>query len=80
MSPDAALPYVEVEELRCSAKGCGDDAVHALLWNNPRLHTPGRRKVWLACGDHLESLRGFLGQRSFLRDVIAVADLDETHG
>ncbi|MCU1432158.1 MAG: hypothetical protein JWP95_1263, partial [Actinotalea sp.] len=37
------------EVLRCSRKGCGAPAVWALRWNNPRLHTPDRRKVWLAC-------------------------------
>ncbi|MFC7406917.1 hypothetical protein [Georgenia alba] len=68
------------EDLRCSAKGCSADAVHALLWNNPRLHTAARRKVWLACEDHREHLSRFLGDRSLLRDVIAVDELDETHG
>ena len=35
------------EALRCSAKGCRADAARAILWNNPSLHTPERRKVWL---------------------------------
>ncbi len=54
----------------CSAKGCQAEAVWALLWNNPKLHTPERRKVWLACEDHRGSLSDFLGARSFLRDVV----------
>lgn len=54
----------------CSAKGCQQPAVHALLWNNPRLHTPERRKVWLACDEHRESLGDFLGSRGFLQDVV----------
>ena len=54
----------------CSAKGCQHDAVWALLWNNPKLHTPERRKVWLACDDHRQSLSDFLGARQFLRDVV----------
>jgi len=58
----------------CSAKGCQSAAVWALLWNNPKLHTPERRKVWLACGDHRQSLGDFLGARSFLRDVVPVED------
>ena len=53
----------------CSAKGCTAPAVWTLLWNNPKLHTPDRRKTWLACDDHKESLSGFLGARGFLRDV-----------
>lgn len=54
----------------CSAKGCSAPAVHALLWNNPRLHTPERRKTWLACSDHLTSLDDFLSARGFLKDVV----------
>ena len=53
----------------CSARGCRAPAVHALHWNNPRLHTPERRKTWLACDAHLETLRAFLDLRGFLREV-----------
>ena len=56
----------------CSAKGCTADAVHELRWNNPKLHTPDRRKVWLACEDHRESLSQFLSARAFLREVAPV--------
>ena len=55
----------------CSAKGCQGEAVWALLWNNPKLHTPERRKVWLACAQHRESLSDFLGARQFLIEVVA---------
>jgi hypothetical protein len=55
----------------CSAKGCTAPAAYALLWNNPKIHTPDRRKVWLACEEHRESLSQFLGSRGFLRDVVA---------
>ena len=54
---------------RCSAKGCTRPADWRLLWNNPRLHTPERRKTWLACEDHRESLAAFLTARSFLKEV-----------
>jgi len=54
----------------CSAKGCTAPAVHALLWNNPKLHTPDRRKTWLACEEHRESLSQFLAARQFLKDVV----------
>lgn len=53
----------------CSAKGCTADARWALRWNNPRLHTPDRRKTWLACDEHRQHLSDFLGARGFLRDV-----------
>lgn len=55
----------------CSAKGCQNLARWQLLWNNPKLHTPERRKVWLACDDHRGSLSDFLGARGFLKDVVA---------
>jgi hypothetical protein len=54
----------------CSAKGCQAPAVWALLWNNPKLHTPERRKTWLACETHRSTLGDFLGARGFLRDVV----------
>lgn len=68
-TPDA------VGELVCSARGCRTDATWGVLWNNPRLHTPERRKVWLACDDHREHLSQYLGVRDFLRDVVPVDDL-----
>ena len=53
----------------CSARDCTREAGWALLWNNPRLHTPERRKTWLACDEHRESLGAFLEARRFLRSV-----------
>lgn len=55
----------------CSAKGCREPATWQLLWNNPKLHTPERRKIWLACDDHRASLADFLGARQFLKDTVA---------
>ena len=54
----------------CSAKGCQADAVWDLKWNNPKIHTPERRKSWLACEEHRDSLSDFLGARGFLKDVV----------
>ncbi|MEE6296515.1 hypothetical protein [Georgenia wangjunii] len=66
----------EAPDLICSAKGCRNDADWGLLWANPRIHTGSRRKTWLACTDHREHLAGFLAARSFLHDVVPVAELD----
>lgn len=63
-------------ELICSGKGCREQAQWALLWNNPKIHTPQRRKVWLACEDHRAHLEHFLELRSFLKDTVPVAALD----
>ncbi len=54
----------------CSARGCREAARWQLLWNNPKLHTPDRRKTWLACDTHRESLEAFLGARGFLRETV----------
>ena len=54
----------------CSARDCRAPAVHELRWNNPKLHTPERRKVWLACEAHRQSLSEFLSARNFLREVV----------
>jgi hypothetical protein len=58
----------------CSAKGCRADAAWVLAWNNPRLHTPDRRKTWTACDEHKESLTAFLEARGFLRETRTIAD------
>lgn len=60
--------------LVCSARGCRAPARHDLQWNNPKIHAPDRRKHWLACALHRDSLSAFLSARGFLRSV---ADLPE---
>jgi hypothetical protein len=53
----------------CSAKACRAFATWAVVWNNPRLHTPDREKVWVACGEHKQPLADYLAVRSFLKRV-----------
>ncbi|MEU6852125.1 hypothetical protein ABZ901_19655 [Actinacidiphila alni] len=62
----------------CSAKDCRTPAVWVLAWNNPKLHTPERRKTWLACEEHREHLSQFLGMRGFLKGVVPLADWEES--
>jgi hypothetical protein len=64
----------------CSAKGCRATGVHAVIWNNPKLHTAERRKVWLACDDHEKSLADFVALRGFLIEVIPVEALTDADG
>jgi len=59
----------------CSAKGCSNPATVALLWNNPKIHTPGRRKTWLACDDHEKSLTDFLSARGFWKQTQPVDEV-----
>jgi hypothetical protein len=53
----------------CSARGCGHAAAWAVVWNNPRIHTPDREKVWAACDQHREHLSEYLRVRRMLRRV-----------
>jgi hypothetical protein len=57
-------------ELICSARGCTEAATVEVRWNNPKIHPPERRKVWLACDDHEKSLSDFLAARGFLRENV----------
>jgi hypothetical protein len=71
MSPSTAARLVgwldeRVDQPICSAKGCRAVAVHALVWNNPKVHTPDREKLWHACAEHRQSLSEFLDLRGFL--------------
>jgi hypothetical protein len=68
------------EPLLCSAKGCQQPAVWAVVWNNPKLHTPDRRKSWLACDEHRQQLADFLTARQFLLDVVPVAEAPHDPG
>ena len=57
------------EPLICSARGCRATASYAVVWNNPKIHPPERKKIWMACEEHRQSLADFLAARSFLRRV-----------
>lgn len=52
-------------DVRCSAAGCGARADWRVNWRNPRIHDVDRVKVWLACGDHRDTLADYLGTRGF---------------
>lgn len=53
----------------CSSKGCRAEAAYAVVWNNPRLHTPDREKIWSACAEHRQTLAEYLQVRGFLLRV-----------
>jgi hypothetical protein len=65
-------PEPQDEELICSSKGCTNRARHQVVWNNPKIHTPDRRKTWLACDEHEPALRDFLDRRGFYRDTVSL--------
>lgn len=51
----------------CSAKGCRTPASWSIVWNNPKVHTPDREKIWVACDEHRESLSSHLAVRGFFK-------------
>lgn len=57
------------ERYTCSRAGCSDAAAWAIDWRNPKIHAADRRKTWLACSEHVDYLRDFLGARDFPLDV-----------
>lgn len=58
----------------CSRKGCRAPGGFRLVWNNPKVHAPERRKEWLACPEHREYLAQFLDARGFLLEVLPLQD------
>ena len=50
---------------QCSRAKCGLAATQSLQWRNPRIHTDGRSKTWLACDEHTSVLVAFLTDRGF---------------
>lgn len=59
------------DELVCSRAGCAKHATHQVIWRNPRIHSAERRKVWLACDEHVGFLGDYLRARDFPVDVRA---------
>jgi hypothetical protein len=78
--PSPESPEEEPVSPVCSAKGCRTPAIWVLAWNNPKLHSPGRRKTWLACEEHREHLSSFLDLRGFLKDVVRLTEWTEEGG
>lgn len=50
---------------QCARAGCVDDAAWQVNWRNPRIHTPDRIKVWVACPEHVDFLHDYLDSRGF---------------
>lgn len=71
---DPAGKHEPAPSMVCSARRCGCEAQWILRWNNPALHTPERRKIWLACGEHVDGLTEFLSSRGFLRETAPASD------
>ena len=63
----------EVQTPICSRKGCRASATTQLLWNNPKIHTEERRKIWLACADHTAWLEDYLQSRLLWKETLPLS-------
>ncbi|SJN24195.1 hypothetical protein FM104_04405 [Microbacterium esteraromaticum] len=57
------------EESICSRADCRTAATHHIVWRNPRIHGDDRRKIWLACDEHVGFLSEYLKARDFPVEV-----------
>lgn len=76
VNPPITLGIAPEHQFSCSRAGCRHEASWAINWRNPKIHAEDRRKTWLACEAHLETLREFLAARDFPLDVVPVGELD----
>jgi hypothetical protein len=58
----------------CSRKACRAQASWQLLWNNPKIHSPERRKTWLACAEHRGWLEDYLHTRGLWKETLPLED------
>lgn len=54
---------------KCSRAGCNELAHFKVIWRNPKIHTDGRTKTWLACAEHVEYLKEYLDNRGMFLEV-----------
>lgn len=55
--------------LECARASCRAAATHHIVWRNPRIHSADRRKIWLACDEHVGFLSEYLRTRDFPVEV-----------
>jgi hypothetical protein len=67
-----------LDPVQCSRAGCRATATANVNWRNPRIHSPDRVKVWLACDEHREFLRDYLASRDFPVVVTALGETVES--
>lgn len=63
--PPLPRQAMDREQIKCSRAGCSSPAYFKLEWRNPKIHTDGRTKHWLACPDHQSYLIEYLDSRGF---------------
>jgi hypothetical protein len=73
----SGAPEAGPAEAVCSRKACRSLAEWQLLWNNPKIHTAERRKIWLACGEHRAWLEDYLQTRGLWKETMALPSAPE---
>lgn len=63
----------EADDVKCSRAGCDSLAKWQVVWRNPKIHSPDRRKVWLACNEHQDYLVEYLSVRSFFIETLSLS-------
>lgn len=61
---------LDLDQPICSRKGCDAEPQWCLVWNNPKIHAPERKKIWLSCENHRQWLENFLKQRQFWKETV----------
>ena len=77
----SGAPSADVPATDCSRAGCRAPALWRIEWRNPKIHSPDRRKVWVACDEHRDYLRDYLAARDFpvtLAPLTRVAPAERT--
>ncbi len=64
------------ERTICSRKACRLPADWQLLWNNPKIHTPDRRKIWVACDEHVNWLQDYLQLRGLWKETLPMKNAE----
>jgi hypothetical protein len=65
----------EASAATCSRAGCRSSALWRVEWRNPKIHSPDRIKVWVACDEHRDFLRDYLAAREFPVAVVPLTPL-----
>jgi hypothetical protein len=71
--PASGVRADAADPVTCSRAGCRETATWRVEWRNPKIHSPDRRKIWVACDEHRDFLHDYLAARDF---PVTVARLD----
>ncbi|MFT4245013.1 MAG: acetone carboxylase [Micrococcaceae bacterium] len=62
--------FQELDYIKCSRAKCTNEAEYVIYWNNPKVHTPDRRKEWTSCEVHKKFFENYLSVRNFYIETL----------